>query len=159
MLDAAGEGFGEPLRIAVTSSIWEPAVVVEQPRSVVVTEGRTAILQVAVASDTPATYTWRRNSVELSDGEHYSGTDSLRLMVHSVDRHLEGDYDCVVTNYAGPISSESARLSTGAVGPARASGLRIPETPWGTKTRETEPLLGNEIAREPHASPPVNQLP
>jgi hypothetical protein len=159
LLDATDDRFGEPLRIAVTSSIWEPATVIEQPRPVVVTEGRTAILSVSVDSDTPATYRWRRNSIELSDGEDYSGSDSPRLMVHSVDRHLVGDYDCVVSNSIGPVTSDVARLSTGTVAPARVRGLRIPEAPWGSKWREELTLSGTRALRGPQLFGPASQLP
>jgi len=101
----AGDGnrFGELLRATIVSTHIAPPEVLAHPRGGVVPEGRTATLSVRAASDTELRYRWRRNSIELSDDETTEGTDSPRLTVLGLDRHLEGDYDCVITNEAGSV--------------------------------------------------------
>jgi len=71
-------------------------------------------------------YRWRRNSVELSDNEQIEGSDSPRLTMLGLDRHLEGDYDCVITNEAGSVVTRAAHLAVGIAAPRRPADRSIP---------------------------------
>ena len=124
----AGDGhrFGEPLRATIAATDIAPPEVLRHPRDGVLPQGRRATLSVEAASDTELRYRWRRNSVELTDDEHVEGSDSPRLTVLGLDRHLEGDYDCVITNEAGSVVTRAANLAVGTASPRRPTDRSIP---------------------------------
>jgi hypothetical protein len=124
----AGDGhrFGELLRTTIAATDNAPPEVLAHPRGGVVPEGRTATLSVQAASDTELRYRWRRNSVELSDNEQIEGSDSPRLTMLGLDRHLEGDYDCVITNEAGSVVTRAAHLAVGIAAPRRPADRAMP---------------------------------
>jgi len=136
----AGDGhrFGELLRATIAATDIAPPEVLLHPRGGVVPEGRTASLSVQAASDTELRYRWRRNSVELSDNESVEGSDSPRLTVFGLDRHLEGDYDCVITNEAGSVVTRTAHLAVGIAAPRRPADRSIPVISTSNKQRASE---------------------
>jgi hypothetical protein len=108
-----GRRFGDPLRTTVTFTDFAPPDILTNPRSVRVARGRQTFFSVDVDSDTPVRYSWRRNGVELRDHDGISGSTTRRLRVRGVNRHSEGDYDCVITNDAGSIATRPAALIIG----------------------------------------------
>jgi hypothetical protein len=126
MVAGDGHPFGEPLRETITATRFAPPDILRHPSSGVLPEGRTATLSVEATSDTELSYRWRRNSVELDDDDHIEGSDSPRLTVVGLDRHLEGDYDCVVTNEAGSVVTRAAHLAVGTAAPRRPADRSIP---------------------------------
>jgi hypothetical protein len=83
-----------------------------QPQSLVLMEGRTARFSVTASGDTPLTYRWRRNTVNLSDGGNISGATTPTLTVSGVTiAGDQGNYDVVVNNLAGSATSASATLT------------------------------------------------
>jgi hypothetical protein len=89
-------------------------------------EGARISLSVEATSEDPLRYRWRRNSVELRNGEDFSGANTSQLTVIEFDRHLDGDYDCLVINDTGTVVTEVARLSIGFSPPRRPSDRSIP---------------------------------
>jgi len=124
----AGDGhrFGELLRATIAATDVAPPEVLAHPTGGVVPEGRTAVFSVAAASDPELHYRWRRNSVELSDDDHIEGSLSPRLTVLDLDRHLEGDYDCVITNEVGSVVTRAAHLAVGTTSPRRPANRSVP---------------------------------
>jgi hypothetical protein len=124
----AGDGhpFGELLRATIDATLFAPPEILVHPRNAAVLKGRTATLSVEAASDTELLYSWRRNSVELGDDDHIAGSDTPRLTVRHLDRHLAGDYDCVITNEVGSVVTQAADLAVQDASPRRPSNRAMP---------------------------------
>ncbi len=65
----------------------------------------------AGAGTVPLVYQWRRDGVALADGPHISGSGTPSLTVYSVTLADAGDYDAVVSNTCGSVTSQPARLT------------------------------------------------
>jgi hypothetical protein len=88
-------------------------VITTQPAARTVTAGENAVFTVN-ATGTPApAYQWRKSGVTLTDN---ASASTATLMLTSVTSYDAGDYDVVVTNAAGAVTSASATL---AVDPVR----------------------------------------
>lgn len=120
-----GRRFGEAIRISMTATSTSPPAIRSHPKDAVVPDGRRLTLSVTVESETPVTYRWRRNSVELADDEAVTGSRSARLTLSPFGRPLEGDYDCVVSNDAGSVTSAAATATVGMPPPRRPGSRRI----------------------------------
>ncbi len=82
-----------------------------QPKSVALYEGRTARMAITASGDVPLSYRWRRNGNNLSDGGNISGATTPSLTVNNVSIAGDaGDYDIVVGNLVGSITSSVAPL-------------------------------------------------
>ncbi len=77
--------------------------------------GGAAMFNVAASGTGTLTYRWQKNSVNLSDGGHYSGATTPTLTISNADGSDAGSYRCVVTNAAGNTNSNQAPLSIDAV--------------------------------------------
>ncbi|HEX5221189.1 MAG TPA: LamG-like jellyroll fold domain-containing protein [Verrucomicrobiae bacterium] len=83
-----------------------------QPKSLALYEGRTAKFQITASGDTPLTYQWRRNNLNLSDGGNISGANTPSLTINNVSIAANaGDYDIVVGNIAGSVTSSVVTLT------------------------------------------------
>ncbi len=126
MIRRGGRRFGDPLSATITVADTPPPEILEHPASTSAIEGARVSLSVQATSDTPLRYRWRRNSVELLNPGSFSGADSPQLTVNGFDRHLEGDYDCLVSNDTGTVVTDIARLGIGLSPPRRPSGRSNP---------------------------------
>jgi len=126
MIRRGGRRFGDPLSVTITAADDPPPEIQAHPLSTAAIEGAQVSLSVEATSDTPLRYRWRRNSVELSNRGSFAGSDTERLTVIGLDRHLEGDYDCLVTNDTGTVVTEIARLEIGLSSPRRPSDRSLP---------------------------------
>jgi len=70
----------------------------------------TATFTVVAAGQTPFSYQWRRNGINLTDGGNIFGAVSSTLTVDSVTPADAGSYSVVVTNIAGSATSDNALL-------------------------------------------------
>ena len=129
MVLRGGHHFGDPLSAAITATNNPPPEIHTHPVSTPGPEGCRISLSVEATSDQALRYRWRRNSIELSDDEQIAGSDTPRLTVIGLDNHHEGDYDCVVTNDAGSVLTETAQLTIGISLPRRPSDRAIPSSP------------------------------
>ncbi|HWV98266.1 MAG TPA: LamG-like jellyroll fold domain-containing protein [Candidatus Acidoferrum sp.] len=77
-----------------------PATISSQPQSLVVYAGRPAVFNVTGSGDTPLTYQWRTNGVNLPNGGRISGATSAKLTVAGATPGDMGTYDVVVNNVA-----------------------------------------------------------
>ena len=62
------------------------------------------------ATGSGLTYQWRHNGQNLSNGGHYAGVFSPTLVVSPVDGNDLGDYDVIVSNSCGSVTSTIATL-------------------------------------------------
>ena len=126
MVAGDGHRFGDEHRAAIVATDSPPPEILAHPSSGVAREGARVSLSAKATSDTELRYRWRRNSVELRDDEQIEGSDSARLMVLGLDRHLEGDYDCVITNQAGSVVTRAGHLTVGTASPRRPADRAMP---------------------------------
>jgi hypothetical protein len=71
----------------------------------------TATFTVAATGSGTLTYQWQKNSVNVTNGGHYSGCTTTALTVSSVDSNDVAGYRCVVSNSSGPTNSNAANLT------------------------------------------------
>jgi hypothetical protein len=81
------------------------------PQNQTVSTGATATFSVTAAGSGTLTYQWQKNSVNLSNGGHYSGVTTSLLTVSSCDSNDAASYRCVVTADCGSATSNNATLT------------------------------------------------
>jgi hypothetical protein len=108
---AQATGLSE-VRFVVDSST-APPVIVGQPQNQTLAPGETASFTVTVEGPAPFTYQWRMAGTNLTDGGNISGTTTSNLLVSSVNLASEGQYDVIVGNANGSITSTKATLFIG----------------------------------------------
>ena len=96
---------------AVALTIRAATVVTSPPVPQSVNAGDTAQFQITATGEAPLTYQWQKNSVDLSEGGHYSGVLTDTLTIADADAGDEGDYRCVVTGGCGSVTSNEAALT------------------------------------------------
>jgi hypothetical protein len=143
--------FGDGPHPTVIHTAHEPATVVVQPVPSVSHFNGRAAFGIEVESETDTTYQWRRNTVPLEDDHHYAGTDATELAITGIGFDSLGDYDCVVTNAAGSVVSETASLAT--IG----SPIRRPTGRWGEPTTSLLQRWLDFIAGRPGPNQPAGR--
>jgi hypothetical protein len=128
LVDAGGQRFGDLLRQKIVFTDDSPPVVHTHPLSATVPPRRSVELSIEATSDSWLEYRWRRNSVELTDNDRVAGAETAELTIFGVDRHLTGDYDCVVTNTAGEVVSIPATITLGSTSMRKGGGRRGPNS-------------------------------
>ncbi len=88
-----------------------PPTITQHPAAQNVCAGATATFTVAASGDGTLSYQWQKNSVNITNGGHYSGTTTLTLTVSNADSGDVAGYRCVVSNAAGSTNSNQASLS------------------------------------------------
>ena len=79
-----------------------------------VLRGKPVAFHVRATGTQPLSYQWEWKSVESeSDQWQWCETDWSMLTISSVQKVHEGSYRCVVSNYAGSVTSKSAELTVG----------------------------------------------
>jgi YVTN family beta-propeller protein len=79
-------------------------IVQSQPGNLNVTVGGTAVFAATVSGTVPLSYQWRRN------GTNITGANGTVLTLNNVSALNDGNYDLVVTNRAGSVTSDPAVL-------------------------------------------------
>ncbi|HQL80272.1 MAG TPA: immunoglobulin domain-containing protein, partial [Verrucomicrobiota bacterium] len=95
---------------AVLEVLGMPPVVTTQPASQTNQVGGTVSFTVAADGQTPLTYRWKKDGVDLSDGGIVSGAQTATLTLTGIAEADEGTYTVGVTNAAGGVLSEPALL-------------------------------------------------
>ena len=81
--------------------------------------GKPVTFTAEVTGTEPLNYQWEWKQAidddgwQPCDGETFTGADSSRLTIPSVQKSTEGSYRCVVSNCAGNQTSNPAELSVG----------------------------------------------
>lgn len=97
--------FGNITSEAVSVVVNTPVNITKQPSAVTVTAGDSATLTVVAEGTAPITYQWRLN------GEPVSGAKSAAYTVSPAQTSHAGNYDVVVGNVLGEVTSTSALLT------------------------------------------------
>ncbi len=99
------EYLADVLNFFGVNSAGNKPVIVTQPADQTVTAGGTAAFTVLATSTTPLGYQWRFNGTPAAAGD----TNTLQLV--NVQAGQSGDYDVVITNVAGAVTSSVAKLT------------------------------------------------
>ena len=95
------------------SSCTAPSIT-QHPSNQSVASGGTANFSVTASGTTPLSYQWQKNSVNVTNGGHYSGCTTATLTISNADTNDEAYYRCVVTNSCGNATSNQATLTISA---------------------------------------------
>lgn len=87
-----------------------PLSITRQPVGQAVAVGETASFTVEAAGDAPLSYQWKKDGSSLSDSGNISGATTATLTITNAQASNEGSYTCYVSNEAGNITSNAARL-------------------------------------------------
>jgi hypothetical protein len=82
-----------------------PAYITQQPQSIRVGGGSNATFTVVASSQTPFTYQWRHNGLDLM------GATNAMLTLTNVQLSDAGEYTVVITDAVGPVVSQPASLT------------------------------------------------
>jgi uncharacterized repeat protein (TIGR03803 family) len=99
----------------ITLAIVTLPLITSQPTNQVVLEGMTATFSVGTASNALLYYQWQfdsgSGSTNLTDGGGISGSATSSLTIGNVSPGDVGAYSVIVSNAAGPVTSDSASLT------------------------------------------------
>jgi len=87
-----------------------PAIT-QQPAARNICPGTTTTFTVAAAGIGTLAYQWQKNGENLSNGGHYSGTNTATLTVSNADASDAGNYRCVVSIACNSTTSNEAALT------------------------------------------------
>jgi len=96
-----------------------------QPVSRTNVVGSTVNFTVSAAGQTPVSYRWKRNGVDLSDGGSISGAQSATLTLTGISPADAGTYSVVVTNTVGTATSADAILTVTQPLPLRIDSISL----------------------------------
>ena len=96
--------------VLVAPTSTSPSVTT-QPASQILLAGSDASFSVTASGTQPLAYQWRKFGVNLTDGVAVSGAASTQLSLHSVALSDGGNYDVVISNGGGSITSSIATLT------------------------------------------------
>ena len=107
----------------ITTITVSPPTVTQQPFSTNVCAGAATVFAVAATGTGPLTYQWQTNSVNLSNGGHYTGVTTSNLTVSAADSSVAASYRCLISNSGGSVTSSVASLT---VNPTSVGGTTTP---------------------------------
>lgn len=84
--------------------------ITQLPADVTVSIGEAAVFSVTASGTSPVSYRWRKGEVDLIDGGNISGATAPTLTIDPAAPSDAGDYDVVVTNDCGSVTSDPATL-------------------------------------------------
>jgi PKD repeat protein len=87
----------------------QPAILV-QPVSVTTANGSNAVFNVAVAGEPPLHLQWQLNGANLTDNGHLTGSATTNLLIQNLTPADAGNYDVLVANRYGSVTSLVATL-------------------------------------------------
>ncbi len=97
-------------RVAVLSLVYPPAIT-NQPMSQNIINGSNAVFSVAATGTAPLAYQWQFNGINLTDGGNLSGSATASLTLTGAGTNNAGDYDVIITNAWGGVTSSLAALN------------------------------------------------
>lgn len=99
--------------------------ITDQPDSITVDEGDSAVFTTAAIGTPTITYQWRKDTVPLTDGGRISGATTAQLTISLVLEEDEGVYDAVIANSCDSQITDPATLEVTAAcaGDANGDGL------------------------------------
>jgi autotransporter-associated beta strand protein len=98
------------IEMVITSMVVSP-VITQQPQPDSAYPGYFAHFGVVLEITNAPTYQWRKDGVELSNGGAFAGVDTAVLKISNVSAAELGDYDVIVANVSGSVTSSPAALT------------------------------------------------
>jgi alpha-tubulin suppressor-like RCC1 family protein len=86
-------------------------VITAQPQSQAVVAGSNAVFNVVASGQTPLFYQWLFDGTNLTDSAHITGSMNATLTINNVIASDTGDYQVVVANSDGSVTSSNATLT------------------------------------------------
>lgn len=111
---------GALYRIIYTSNI-SPAIT-DQPDNLTVSQGQPATFSVSATGTAPLSYQWRKNNVNIA------GATSATFTIPSAQPSDAGNYQVVVSNTAGSITSANATLTVTTFNAPPTATITLPAT-------------------------------
>jgi len=109
-------GLGTPTGTNLINALtWPPPAFTSQPIGKNVTNGTSVTFTATGSSTTPMTYFWLCNGTNLASGGNISGTSANTLTITSATTNNSGNYQLVITNRTGFVTSSIAILNVGFV--------------------------------------------
>jgi len=105
--------YGSVASNAAVLIVRAATVITEQPLPQQVCSPGTAVFTVTATGDGPLQYQWLKNSMNLGNGGHYSGTTTPTLTISNADASDAAEYACLVTAGCGSVISDPATLTVG----------------------------------------------
>ncbi|MDB6124296.1 MAG: Autotransporter-associated beta strand repeat protein [Pedosphaera sp.] len=99
--------------LVITSMVLSP-VITKQPAPDSAYAGFNAHFSVELESTNAPGYQWRKGGVALSNGGHYSGVNTAVLKISNVSGADLANYDVVINNVSGSVTSSPAALTLAA---------------------------------------------
>ena len=103
-----------PMSITEVGPMWIQSVAppaTSDPQNKTNAVGSTVTLSVTATGGLPLFYQWRRNGVNLIEGGTIAGSDERTLLIANAQLSNAGDYDVVVNNSFGSVTSAVAVVS------------------------------------------------
>ena len=106
-------GWGTPTGSNLINSIvsYAPPTITQQPQATNLCSGGKATFTVAAWGWDVLSYKWQKNSANLTDGGHYSGSTTTSLTISNANSADIASYRCVLTNVVGSVTSSVATLT------------------------------------------------
>ncbi len=128
----------------------QPApTVVQDPVSISRYPTETALFSVIAQGNPPLFYQWRKGGVNLSNSGNISGVTSTNLTLTNLTTGNAGNYDVVITNSVGSVTSRVAVLTILPTGPAETITLSIAQAQgndWNTISNWSDGLAASVSA-------------
>ncbi|HWN94769.1 MAG TPA: immunoglobulin domain-containing protein, partial [Methylomirabilota bacterium] len=102
---------GAATSVVATLTVSTAPSITSQPASRTLPAGSTASFSVTAAGSAPLSFQWRRNGVDLSDGNGVIGSTAATLWISNVQVAASGTYSVVIKNPVGQIVSANAALT------------------------------------------------
>jgi len=136
------------------ADLAEPPEILFDPESGARFEGRDVTFNVIEAGSLPITYQWRKDGAALTDGGNISGATSQQLVIAGVTAGDMGDYDVVVSNAHGSVTSAAAELTVTAPAPGSYPEAVVSLDPTGywPLDEDTGAVVASEVWNGRHGT-------
>ncbi len=84
--------------------------ITSSPEDQTIETGDVLQLSVSGSGDNPLAYQWRKDEVDLDNGDGVVGANTAYLLITGMQVEDSGEYDCVVSNICGGVASDSATV-------------------------------------------------
>ncbi len=142
--------FGQPWLNppSVGCAEWQPAPIITQPRLQLTSDPVGFTVNVSgLAGQPPFTNFWIKDGVPLQDDGHFSSSQTTNLVATGVSFADAGDYQLVVTNAFGAVTSSVARLVVHCVDAAGVNPV-TPYSTWATAATNIQDAISAALAGE-----------
>lgn len=127
---------------------WQPGPVVTQPQvQIAGTPVGFTVGRLAVGGSAPFSYCWLKDGVPVLDDGHFRSTQTTNLVVTGARYSDAGNYQLVVSNAFGVVTSAVARLVVHCVDSGSANPV-APYATWATAASNIQDAIGAALANE-----------